>query len=112
MVERLWHYEFNQFDLVEVDGQMKMTMLDFCKSNLIYMSHNKIHQYIDRIKDKSDIQDKYVSFEEYVHWQYFIKHIDCVLDHVNEYRFISESKFKHMVSNFAKQWEKKSNLKF
>jgi len=40
MQEQLWHYEFYQYDVEEIDGKLVIPMSEFCKSNMIFLPYS------------------------------------------------------------------------
>jgi len=99
----LWHYDFCQYDVEGEKGSEKISMQEFCKSNIIGLKVSTLHTYLQRVSGIS--KDQSISFEEYVAWQYFLKNIEAVLQHVKEFRFIDNAKFMGLVKQHEKRFE-------
>ena len=102
--ENLWHYEFHQYDHIEGGDKCLMPMEEFAKSQLLFLPIGKMKRYLDIIHKNEAISNKFVTYEEYVAWQYFLKNIDAVLQHVNEFRTIDRERFTHMVRHHEKRF--------
>lgn len=91
---------------MEVDGktQLVISMREFCKSNMIYLPLNKVNKYLERIKDISADNAEYVTLNQYITWQYFLRNIDHLLEQVKEYKYLDLKKFKIMVKHFEKEF--------
>lgn len=104
--EALWHFEFHQYPLEEVDGELKMKMEDFVRSNLIFLPWSQVKMYMNRIRSNEEFSNQHVSFNEYVSWQFFVKYIEHALLQVNEFRLINHDRFVHLIRLHEKDFKR------
>ena len=93
------------------EGEQVITMKAFAKSLLNFMPFKKYKQYADRIDKMDHLNDKNVTFDQYVAFHSFLEEIDALKEHVQAYRYVDKQVFKDFVHSFVKDNHASGKLK-
>jgi len=96
----LRHYEFYQYDHDEKEE--KISAADFAKSLLTCLPMNQAQQYLKRILTLTELEDKKVSFKEFIAFTFFLDDVEQVKEKVMAFRFITKTQLMELAEDFCK----------
>ena len=85
-----------------------MSCSDFARSILIILPYKKQQKYLERIKNNEEIMKGWVSYEEFVSFQYLLEDLELIEDYIDNYRHIDAKKFMDLVRIFEKEYNQKN----
>jgi len=74
---------------------------DFAKSLLICLPLNHVGTYLKRIHSLPELSTKFVTFEQFVAFTFFIDDVDSIKEKVLAFRYVTEHQIKDLAKEFT-----------